>query len=158
MILILNNMTTETQKGELCSIHQCPLHACPADCPNKNTTSTDSEPNKERHFTKEEIVREIKLIAQDSGIESNNFQPAPEKEEYDSEGNLLFLSMQVTPEYAHKKDEGSISYKFMAKGKYNAGESLATIIMKAYGSMEEPDEVYFSNVVSELKDNEWVRT
>ena len=46
----------------------------------------------------------------------------------------------------------------MAKGKYNAGESLATIIMKAYGSMENPNKVYFSNVVSEFKDNEWIQS
>lgn len=151
-------MTTEKETGEICSIHQCPLHACPADCPNKNTASpADTESNKEKYFTKEEIIGEIKLIAQESGIESKDFQPEPEKEEHDSDGHLLFLSMQVTQEYAHKKGEGSISYKFMSKGKYNAGESLATIIMKAYGSMEEPDEVYFSNVVSELKDGTWIR-
>jgi hypothetical protein len=151
-------MTTETENGEICSIHQCPLHTCPADCPNKNVVSPDSEPNREKHFTKDEILREIKQIAQDSGIESNDFQSEPEKEECDSEGNLLFLSIQVTQEYAHKKGEGSIGYTYMAKGKYNAGESLATVIMKTYGSIEEPDEVYFSNVVSELKDNEWVRS
>jgi len=30
--------------------------------------------------------------------------------------------------------------------------------MKAYGSMEEPDEVYFSNVVSELNGDKWIRS
>lgn len=151
-------MATENENSGFCSIHQCPLHACPADCPNKNASSPDIEPVKERYFTKKEIIKEIELIAHTSEIESGDFQPTPEKVEYDNNGNLLFLSLRVTQECAHKKGEGSIRYIFMAKGKYHAGESLNTVIITAYGSMEEPDEVYFSKVVSEFKENKWTQS
>jgi len=35
-------------------------------------------------FKKEEVIIEIYQIAKNSGIESKDFQPEPEKEEYDS--------------------------------------------------------------------------
>ena len=149
-------MATENEVGDICSLHQCPPEACPTDCPNKNAKSHDSEPslNKEKHFSKEEILKEIGLIAQGDKIEPGDLEPKPEKEMYDKEGDLIYLSIQTTKEYALKKNEGSIGYKYIVKGTHEAGGSLATIIMKAYGTIEKPDEVYFSNIVLEYNDAE----
>ncbi len=159
-------MTVETENGEICSLHHCPLHTCAADCPNKNGASADTEPDKEKRFTKQEITREIKLIAQESGIESGDFQPEPENEVYDDEGNLIFFVLQVTQEYAHKKGEGKISYQYVAKGRYTyttkgltfTPDNLDSCIIKAYGSMSAPDKIYCSDKVAVLKSDTWERT
>lgn len=161
-------MTNENENSGICPIHQCPLPACPADCPNNPKIIPNREEvlkyfgensaEKEHCFTKEEVVGEIRKFSQTKGVESHDFQSEPEKEEYDKEGNLVYLSLPVTPDYARKKGEGSISYIFLAKGKHQAGESTATTVMIIYGSVEKPDEVYFSNVVLEFTKNEWKKS
>ena len=127
----------------------------------KHEMSVDSELSlkKEKYFLKEEIIKKIESIAQADGIESGDLQSKPEKEVYDSEGNLLYLSIQVTQECALGKNEGSISYIYLVKGKHETGEMPVTTIVKAYGSIEKPDEVYFSSAVSEYVEAEdkWIK-
>lgn len=144
-------MSTENKTNINCSIHQCPHHACPSDCPNKQGASANGESKKEKYFSKEEILGRIESIAQADGIEPGDLQPELGKERYDSEGNLVYLSMQVTQERAREKGCGNIWYIYLAKGTDGPmGASEATIIMKADSKIETPDEVDWAEIVLEL--------
>jgi len=122
----------------------------------KNIAATSVE-KAEQFFTKEQVIREIVQIAEGIGIRTRDLQLTPEKESHDSAGNLTYLSIKATPECARRKEEGSISYQYLLKGKHESGESESTIIMISYGSMDAPQEVYFSKIVAEVRGGEFVK-
>ena len=151
-------MPAEKELGVVCPIHQCPTQACPADCPNRQTAGREIELNKEKHFSKEEVLGKIEALARADKIELGDLQPEPGKETYDSEGNLSYLSMKVAPERAREKKSGNIWYIYMVKGEHGPmGASSATCIMKADSTIEAPDEVDFAMTVLEYdaEKDEW---
>ena len=114
---------------------------------------------KEKYFSKEEVVKKIELLAGADKIESGDLQVELGKEKYDSEGNLLYLSMQATPERAREKKCGNIWYIYLVKGEHESvGCCKTTRIMKADSTVEAPEEVDFATTILEYKDAEdkWV--
>ncbi|PIT88679.1 MAG: hypothetical protein COU29_02840 [Candidatus Magasanikbacteria bacterium CG10_big_fil_rev_8_21_14_0_10_36_32] len=126
----------------------------------KISPDNESSLKKEKYFLKEEIIKKIESIAQTNGIESGDLQLESETEKYDSEGNLLYLSMQVTQERAREKKCGNIWYLYMIKGEHGPmGASEATLIMKADSTIETPNEVDWAEIVLEYKEAEdkWIK-
>lgn len=106
---------------------------------------------KEKYFPKEEVVKKIESLAQADGIKSGDLQPEPDKEKYDSEGNLLYLPLQVSQERAREKKCGNIWYIYIVKGEHGPiGASETTCIIKADSTIEAPDEVDFAQIILEF--------
>ena len=81
------------------------------------------------------------------------------KEKYDSEGNLLYLPMQVKQNRAREKKCGNIWYIYIVKGEHGSvGASEATCIMRADSTIEVPEEVDYAAIVLEYRDAEdkWI--
>lgn len=117
----------------------------------ENETGANGELKKEKYFSREEILGKIESVAHADGIESGDLQSEPGKETYDSEGNLVYLSMQATSERAREKRCGNIWYVYLFKGTHGPmGDSDATIIVKASSKIETPDEVDWAEIVLEL--------
>ncbi len=128
---------------------------------NKIITPTDEEVSKysgefreTKLFFKEEIIKEIKQIAEEEGISSMDLYPELGKEKYGDKGELLYFSMRVTSERAREKNYGNIWYVFTAEGK-----KTTLAITKASSDIKAPDEVDMAEevLVYSKSEGKWVK-
>jgi hypothetical protein len=162
-------MATENTENGFCAIHNCPPEACPNDCPNRLVKAptkaevlelTGVAPKEVEYFSKDEVVREITVIAEAGGIKSGDLQPEPGGEKYNSEGKLAYLSMRVSPERARERKCGNIWFIYLVKGENGPiGSAETTCVYKADSTLDKPDDVDYAQIVLEYSDTEkkWIR-
>lgn len=118
----------------------------------KKETAKDSEIREERVFPKQEIIGIIEQITKEEGFKPGQLEVTDEI--YDSQGNLIIMSIRVVKGRAMGQGWQNIDYDYMIKGNHgNEGFTDVTCVNRIYNFKD--SQTSQAGLVAWYKNGKW---